>query len=286
MRSPDFFIIGAMKAATTTLYDDLARHPGIFLPKWKEPGYFAGPPLGGHPKGLYPLATHAQYAALYERAPRGRMCGDGSTFYTKRPTYEGVAQRIRLAGGERSRFIYLVRDPVARTKSQFIHEVQLGQLIAPDLLSAMETAPRLIDYNRYAWQVAPFVELFGADQVLILRFEDYVTNRLATLRRVFAFLGLQPLDRLFFDGARNSAEDRRTPNRLTRYVLSQPWYHRVLRPALPDGVVRCVRALVTKPAPLPCVGATDAEIAAALSTRVSRQDYAIWETGRLGGWNP
>ena len=35
--TPDFLIVGAMKAGTTTLYHDLSEHPDIFLPVLKEP---------------------------------------------------------------------------------------------------------------------------------------------------------------------------------------------------------------------------------------------------------
>ena len=37
MARPDFLIVGAMKAGTTTLHQDLRSHPGIFLPVLKEP---------------------------------------------------------------------------------------------------------------------------------------------------------------------------------------------------------------------------------------------------------
>ena len=39
--NPNFFIVGAMKAGTTTLADALAAHPSVFIPPIKEPTYFA-----------------------------------------------------------------------------------------------------------------------------------------------------------------------------------------------------------------------------------------------------
>ena len=39
-KKPNFLIIGAMKAATTSLYAYLKEHPEIYLPSLKEPMFF------------------------------------------------------------------------------------------------------------------------------------------------------------------------------------------------------------------------------------------------------
>ncbi len=38
---PNFFIIGAPKAGTTSMWDLLRRHPDIFMPRLKEPAFFS-----------------------------------------------------------------------------------------------------------------------------------------------------------------------------------------------------------------------------------------------------
>ena len=38
---PDFYIVGAAKCGTTALYEYLSGHPSVFMPKLKEPHFFA-----------------------------------------------------------------------------------------------------------------------------------------------------------------------------------------------------------------------------------------------------
>src|SRR5438309_11821082 len=40
-RVPDFFIVGAPKSGTTSLYRTLRQHPRIFMPDLKEPRFLA-----------------------------------------------------------------------------------------------------------------------------------------------------------------------------------------------------------------------------------------------------
>ena len=86
MTLPKFLIIGAMKAGTTTLYEDLLQIPALWLPPQKEPEDL-----------IHPEVETAQGLRVYEqkfaRCPSGAIAGDASTAYAKRPTYEGVAAR-------------------------------------------------------------------------------------------------------------------------------------------------------------------------------------------------
>ena len=64
MRLPDFFIIGAAKAGTTSLYALLARHPDFALPRAKEPEFFAR-------DELYAAGIES-YAARYDAVGPGQ----------------------------------------------------------------------------------------------------------------------------------------------------------------------------------------------------------------------
>jgi hypothetical protein len=69
---PNFFIVGAPKCGTTALYEYLRGHPSIFMPKYKEPHFFA------QDLGTYPLIKTADaYAALFAEAePRHTAVGE------------------------------------------------------------------------------------------------------------------------------------------------------------------------------------------------------------------
>ena len=92
MQIPDFLIVGAMKAGTTTLYRDLSGHPGIYLPEEKEPETLVR-------FGNDEAAILRDYKSLLGRSPKGALTGEASTVYTKRPLHEGVAERAwRICG--------------------------------------------------------------------------------------------------------------------------------------------------------------------------------------------
>ena len=45
---PDFILVGAMKSATTTLHEQLARQPGVCMSTLKEPNFFSDDAIYGH----------------------------------------------------------------------------------------------------------------------------------------------------------------------------------------------------------------------------------------------
>ena len=47
MPKPDFFIVGAAKCGTSSLYTYLRQHPDIFMPHMKEPNFFGSDVTGG-----------------------------------------------------------------------------------------------------------------------------------------------------------------------------------------------------------------------------------------------
>jgi hypothetical protein len=152
-RLPDFLIIGAMKAGTTTLYHDLMRHPRIFLPEVKEPDALLS-------DNIFTSRNLRKYAQFFHPASLDQLCGEASTTYTKRPTFEGVADRALRLLGENLKLIYIVRNPLQRTLSHHRFLYQLG-LMEKDINRVIRSDPTLIDYSRYAMQIEPWLATFG-----------------------------------------------------------------------------------------------------------------------------
>src|SRR6185312_16834851 len=86
-RPPDFMIIGAMKCATTTLHEQLARQPGLFMSRPKEPNFFSDDE--NYARGW------AWYGSLFRPAGSADLRGESRTHYTKLPTYPRTVERIR-----------------------------------------------------------------------------------------------------------------------------------------------------------------------------------------------
>ena len=180
MARPDFAIIGAMKCGTSTLHTQLAAQPGVFMSTPKEPNFFSDDTVFA--QGM------PWYEALFAAAPADALKGEASTHYTKLPTHPHAAARLHAALPD-LRLIYMIRDPVERLVSHYIHEWTMGVITAP-LDDAVERHPELVAYSRYGMQIGPYVDLYGTDRILVLRLEAMQAEPQAVLDRVGRFLGL------------------------------------------------------------------------------------------------
>lgn len=178
---PDFVIIGAMKCATTTLHDQLARQPGVFMSNPKEPNFFSDEPNWS--KGI------GWYRSLFAHAPPGSIRGESSTHYTKLPTYPETVERFAEHLPD-ARLIYVMRDPVARLVSQYIHEWSEAMISVP-IDEAVLRRTELLDYSRYAMQLSPWLERFGKERVLPVFFERMTASPQAEFDRVCRFIGIR-----------------------------------------------------------------------------------------------
>jgi len=196
---PDFLIIGAMKSGTTTLQAQLAAQPGVFMTTPKEPNFFSDDDV---------FARGADwYHALFEGAAEGDLKGEASTHYTKLPTYPDCV--ARMAGMlDTPRLIYVIRDPVARAVSHYIHEWSEGRMDR-DPVAAFEQHRELVDYGRYAMQLTPFIEQFGQDAIYLSSLEQLTSDPDGELRRIGHHIG--SADPLVWDhdlGAQNVSAER------------------------------------------------------------------------------
>ena len=203
-RLPDFLIVGAMKSGTSTLQVQLAAQPGIFMTTPKEPNFFSDDPVYG--QGL------DWYRGLYAEAAPGDLKGEASTHYTKRPTHPHTIERM-AAVLSAPRLIYVIRNPVDRAVSHYLHEWSQG-VMGRDALTAFDKHPELVDYGRYAMQIAPYIDRFGAGAVYLTSLEQLKSDPEGELTRIGAHIGArQPLVWNHDLGAQNvsAARVRRLP---------------------------------------------------------------------------
>ncbi|HZW10461.1 MAG TPA: sulfotransferase domain-containing protein [Phycisphaerales bacterium] len=251
MRLPDFLIIGAMKAGTTTLFHDLMLNPRVFFPLDKEPEFLCRDEVLSED-------GRRRYAKLFARARADQLCAEASTAYAKRPVYEGVpARALRALGGE-LKVLYIVRDPVKRMASQHRHEVGVGRLeTRPDVNAAVREIGRYLDYSRYAMQLEPWLEAFGPERVRVIVFERYVGARARTIAAVSEFLGVAPAVEGLDEGrVYNRGDERRALRGPWRWLVKGSAYRRLLRPLLSGETRRRLRETLLPKAPAPVGGLT------------------------------
>jgi Sulfotransferase domain len=177
---PNLFILGAMKCGTTSLHNYLDQHPAISMSSVKEPDIFTRPDWQEELSG-YELLFHGE-------AP---VRGESSTNYTKYPLFPDVPARIADVAPH-AKFVYLVRDPLSRCVSHWLHNAQRGyeKRALDEAVRDFDPQNSYLSPGRYATQVERYLEHFGLDQLLVLDQGQLLKDRLATVKRVFRFLAV------------------------------------------------------------------------------------------------
>ncbi|HET7482657.1 MAG TPA: sulfotransferase [Actinomycetota bacterium] len=233
---PNFIVIGAMKAGTTSLWQYLRKHPQVFMSALKEPGYFTV-------ERRWHLGRD-WYASLFEEGTGKRAIGEASTSYTKFPRFSGQPARMAALIPD-VRLIYLVRNPIERVRSHYVHNVAQGEENVPIDRAIFEN-PDYLDFSRYALQLEQYLNEFGDDQFLVLRSEDLKNDRRASMQRIYDFLDIEDWDDPILDKEFHGAGERRRPLTIEGRIRSLPGYS-FLASRLPRSTKKKARRLTTKP---------------------------------------
>lgn len=178
---PDFLCIGAQKAGTTWLYENLRLHPDIYLTPRKELHYFDW-------QYSRPLRDYARQFS----GAGNKVKGDVTPGY-------GVISKDRIgfihAIMPRAKFLMLLRNPVDRAWSHAvmglctvsgrpIDEINVDEFIAHF------RSPRSVRLGSYSRIIANWETKFPRNQILIEFFDDIISAPQVILSRVFGFLGV------------------------------------------------------------------------------------------------
>jgi hypothetical protein len=221
---PNFFIAGAPKAGTTSLYHNLRQHPEIYMSPVKEPAHFAsevrvegfapemqpkmraqmkqvqicirqGLAANNDTRGI--VAERSDYLRLFEGVRDEKAAGEASVCYLWSKTAPGaIAECIPHA-----KIILILRHPAERAYSQYLHFLSdghfahsFGQHIQACLKGgdSLNLFHPFLQYGLYAEQVERYLALFPRDQVRIWIYEETLKQPAQFLREVFEFLGVDP----------------------------------------------------------------------------------------------
>ncbi|PJF25399.1 MAG: hypothetical protein CUN53_13000, partial [Phototrophicales bacterium] len=209
---PDFFIVGAPKAGTTSLFDYLADHPLVIGTTPKETHFFAD-----DLPGLQMRKFRDNYLSAFSaQKPTAQHGLDGSTNYLRSET---AIANIRRYNPD-ARLIAILRHPVdtvyAFHSTLYFNQAEnIGDFERAWRLQEARRAgndiPRLCrepkqlqyrDYGMFSAQIERLLTHFPREQVRIYLFEDFTRDPAAVYADVMAFLGLPHDGRTAFD-ARN-----------------------------------------------------------------------------------
>jgi hypothetical protein len=233
-RRPDFFLIGACRSGTSALFEVLQQHPGVFVPRVKEPHFFFSAqertalarPQRRDLRGWgfqSPISDPHQYLALFAGAGEHQAVGEASTGYLGSPV---AARRIRDSLPD-AKLVAILRDPVERAHSHYWFDVMWDFEPAPTFEQSLvrEDTQRngclpLLHFRHglYHAHLSVYFELFPREQIRVYLYEDWRDSPGELLRDLFGFLGV---DRGFTPSvrARNVTRAPRS-RRLRRLALS------------------------------------------------------------------
>lgn len=235
MKKPDFFIVGAPKSATTSLFAYLKQHPDVFLPK-KELYYFCSdltflaPPL---PEDIY--------LSYYKDATNQKAVGDASVYYLVSPHAAASIKKFNPG----ARIIIMLREPVSMVYSLHSQLLSNGDEEIENFEEALAAEEQRIKDGKvnyfhhgpleavfythiakYYDQVKRYLDIFGKDSVHIILFDDFVRNPEGEYRKVLSFLGLRDVMPESFESLNpNKAARSRA---VLRFIINPPKFVKTL----------------------------------------------------------
>ncbi len=217
---PNFFIVGAAKAGTTSLYNYFRQHEEIYMSPIKEPHYFSKDIKYANFNKLYkknafvdferyfkskplrnlPLAyieKFEDYLRLFEDAQNYKAIGEASVSYLYS---RAAAKEIRNCVSN-AKIIIILRNPVERAFSHYLMDLRTG-IVRGDFLCVVKEdisasskgwgiSHLYIELGLYYEQVKRYLDLFPLEDVKIILFEEFKNDTLNVLMDLFDFLGVK-----------------------------------------------------------------------------------------------
>jgi len=185
-------IIGAMKSGTTELATRLAGHSRVCFCRVKEPHFFS--------TNSDWMENIDSYHKLYRNKPQ-QICGEASTSYSFPHEYPDIPARLH-AYNPKLKFVYIVRNPVDRIKSHYAHRLMQGTASKDPYVEMQVRRDEYLNRSQYGLTLRNYFDHFSQEQMMILKFENYIENPELTTETVYEFLEL-PSEKVRAVTARN-----------------------------------------------------------------------------------
>ncbi len=192
---PNFIIVGAPKAGTTSLYHYLSEHPQVFMSKPKEVNFFSSEEI--QEQGLYYNDFKAKnlndYEKLFEGAKGKKAIGEGSVSYL---FYPKTPQKIKEILPD-VKTIILLRNPLDRGYSHYLMDYRMGLVGLPYEEIVYKKSQhkyqdlyyqQYVELGLYNEQVKRYLDLFGKEQVKIYLQEDLRNNSGEVIADLYEYL--------------------------------------------------------------------------------------------------
>jgi hypothetical protein len=206
MTLPNFLVIGAGKSGTTSLYHYLRQHPDVFMSPVKEPNFFAAEggkisytgPNGetmSRPANPGAVTDMEDYRALFAGVSGEKAVGEATPQYLYAP--EAPARIKRYVPD--AKLVAVLRNPVERAYSAFLHRTRLGREPLTDFSEALREEEKRMregwglsfhykNKGFYYAQLSRYIDLFGPERIRVYLYEDLKADPAGVSQDIFRFL--------------------------------------------------------------------------------------------------
>jgi len=238
---PNFFIVGAAKAGTTSLYYYLKRHPEIFMPTLKEPHFFCYDEFVKSPHFTRfkrpKIGTLREYQALFKKVKDEKAVGEASTQYLFFPS---AAYNIRKTIPN-PKIIIVLREPFDRAFADYLMDYKRGidnktfeEIVFQKLnikdISLKARYVTTVELGFYYEQVKRYLELFGKDSVKIFLYDDLKADTRGVVKSIFHFLEVSNSAEIDFNVKLNQFK---IPKSIVKYFYNNYFVRRFVNRFLP-----------------------------------------------------
>jgi len=246
----DFFIVGAPKAGTTSLYHYLNEHLEIEMSSQKEPDYFSDEALKrqGMYYGKNRIDNLEKYHGLFTNKDV-KLRGEASVSYL---FYDDVPQKIKEYNSK-AKIIIMLRNPIDRAFSHYLMDYRLG-LVSDSFDSIIKKKlkhknanlffQQYIKLSEYSQQVSRYLEVFDKEKIMFIDYEDFKNDVSAVVDKAYLFLGV---NNDFQPNLKKKHNTYTMPkNSIIRFIYSFVSFRKFLTNIVPKSIVKWIRNLLFK----------------------------------------
>lgn len=233
----DFIGIGSGKCGSTWIYENIVRHPEVCDKNLKELNYFSD---------LYTEHDFSWYQRQFGNCKDCTIKGEFSVTYLANPE---APKRIKRHFPD-AKLIAIVRDPVKRAYSNYLHSIRKGDISPSTKFADYIQDEDNLASGRYYEYLKNFYAEFAVDQICVIVLEEFVQDAAAGLREIYAFLGVKDPYFLPANYAQRSNEAKNYRFLLLENILvkSYRWlsrrgFTRLVKWVLDSGVASLLRTI-------------------------------------------
>lgn len=273
MKFPNFFVVGAGKCGTTTLYHFLNQHPDVYMSPIKEPNHFCtdfkpeefseenkaierskniniekyvNGPMDVSRFGYF-VTNPVHYKLLFKNVKNEKAIGEISNAYL---FSEVAAQNIKNEVPD-AKIIIILRNPVERLISHYKANIRDGRAILPFMeeINNDYNKPRkgwkisagYYEQGLYYNQVERYIRTFGKDKVKIFWFEELIKDPAKVAHDLFSFLDVDPNVKIDTEEKQNVSWEPKSKKLV--YFLSKSGIKRPLLRLFPASMRKNVKGV-------------------------------------------